>query len=110
MLTLTDVIDELFMCLGPLRACEEPIQERCVEPAQEYIIEPIQERCVEPVRRYLEVSPLTCLPWVNVSPTLPQNDSTAQQYARYSQLGRTRGHYQYNYRLVRTFRVEERGG
>ncbi|HEX8150565.1 MAG TPA: lipoxygenase family protein [Pyrinomonadaceae bacterium] len=107
--TLSDIIDELFMCLGPLRACEEPFQERCVEPVQEYIVEPVQERCVDPVRRYLEISPLTCLPWVDITPNLPQNESTAQQYARASQLGRTRGHYQYNYRLVRTFRVEQRG-
>lgn len=110
MLSLSDVIDELFMCLGPLRACEEPIQDRCVEPVQEYLVEPIHEECVDPVLRSLEVNPLGCIPWCGLQPSLPQFDTEAQQHARAAQLNRTKPNYKYNYTLVRTFRVEERGG
>jgi arachidonate 15-lipoxygenase len=110
MLSLSDVIDELFMCLGPLRACEEPIQDRCVDPAQEYLIGPVQNECVDPVLRFLEVNPLGFLPGCGPQPSLPQFDTTSQQDARDAQLGRTRPNYQYNYTLVRTFRVEERNG
>jgi arachidonate 15-lipoxygenase len=110
MLSLRDVIDELFMCLGPLRACEEPVQERCVEPLQEHLINPIHERCVDPVVRALAVHPLACVPWLGIKPSLPQNDTSAQQESRAAQVAETQPSYQYNYMLARTFRVEERNG
>lgn len=110
MSTLRDIIGEIFTCLEPLRACEDPIQDRCVYPLQERVIDPVGERCVEPVRRALDVSPLTCVPGLSTRPTLPQNDTESQQENRADQLNRTRTSYQYNYSLVRTFRVEEQNG
>jgi arachidonate 15-lipoxygenase len=110
MLSLTNVIDELFSCLGPLRACQEPIQDRCVDPLQEHIIEPIRDRCVDPVLHSLEVNPLGCVPGLGLKPSLPQYNTETQQKNRAAQLARTEPDYQYNYGLVRTFRVEERDG
>src|SRR5688572_14833817 len=109
MLTLSSVIDELFSCLGPLRACQEPIQDRCVNPIQDHMVDPVREHCVDPALHALEVNPLGCIPWLGVQPSLPQNDSEPQQRGRAEQLGRTQPSYQYNYGLVRTFRVEENG-
>lgn len=110
MLYLRDVIDQVFMCLGPLRACEAPVQDRCVDPLQDYVISPVDEYCVDPARRYLEVNPLGCIPGIGTPPSLPQYDSIAQQDGRAAQLTRTQPDYQYNYTLVRTFRVVERNG
>jgi arachidonate 15-lipoxygenase len=110
MLTLTTIIDDLFSCLGPLRACQEPIQDRCVDPIQDRIIEPLRDGCVDPVLQALEVNPLGCIPWLGQQPSLPQNSSEQQQKSRAEQLARTKPDYEYNYRLVRTFRVEERNG
>lgn len=110
MLSLSNVIDELFSCLGPLRGCQEPIQDRCVDPVQEHLIDPIRDGCVDPVLHYLEVNPLGCVPWLGTQPSLPQDDSPALQDSRAEQLARTQPDYQYNYGLVRTYRVEERNG
>lgn len=110
MLSLSEVVDQLFSCLGPLRSCQEPIQDRCVDPAQEYVIGPVLEGCVNPVLRSLEVNPLGCLPGIGTQPSLPQYDSNTQQAGRAAQLARTQPDYQYNYTLVRTFRVEDRNG
>ena len=110
MATLSDLVGELFTCLEPLRVCEDPIQDRCVYPLQERVIGPVSEHCVEPARRAVGVSPLSCVPALTARPTLPQNDTEAQQEMRAEQVGRTRSSYQYNYSLVRTFRVEERNG
>lgn len=108
MLTLRDVIDELFTCLGPLRACEEPIQDRCVDLLQEHFIDPVGERCVDPILHSLEVNPLGCLPCFGDQPSLPQYDTRSQQDSRAAQIARTQPNYEYNYSLVRTFRVIER--
>lgn len=110
MLTLRDVIDDLFMCLGPLRACQEPIEDRCVEPVQERLIDPLRENCVNPIQSALEVNPLGFSPLFGIQPSLPQFDSSSQQDSRAAQLARTQPNYQYNYTLVRTFRVEDRNG
>lgn len=110
MITLRDVIDDLFMCLGPLRACQEPLEERCVDPAQEYIIDPLRDNCVDPVQSALEVNPLGFIPGLGTQPSLPQFDTASQQDSRAAQVARAKPNYQYNYSLVRTFRVEERRG
>ena len=107
---LTDIVDQLFTCLGPLRACQEPIQDRCIDPMQEYLISPVREECVDPVLNYLEVNPLGCLPGIGSQPSLPQHDSKIEQEERAAQLGRTKQSYQYNYSMVRTFRIERRNG
>jgi arachidonate 15-lipoxygenase len=110
MLTLRDVIGDLFMCLEPLRACQEPIEERCVDPVQENIIDRLRDNCVDPIQRALEINPLGCIPWLGSEPSLPQFDTSSQQDSRAAQLARVQPKYQYNYTLVRTFRVEERKG
>jgi arachidonate 15-lipoxygenase len=110
MLTLRDVIDDLFMCLGPLRACQEPIEDRCVDPVQERIIDPLRDNCVDPIQQALEINPLGFSPAFGTKPSLPQFNTPSQQDSRAAQLGRTKPNYQYNYSLVRTFRVEDRGG
>ncbi|HXI25828.1 MAG TPA: lipoxygenase family protein [Pyrinomonadaceae bacterium] len=104
MLSLSQIVDQLFTCLGPLRGCQEPIQDRCVDPLQEYVIDPVTERCVDPVLSYLEVNPLGCLPVIGIQPSLPQFDSSTEQEERVEQLGRTQQNFQYNYSLVRTFK------
>ena len=109
-MTLTEIVDQLFTCLGPLRACQEPIQDRCVDPLQQYAIDPVAERCVNPVLNYLEVNPLGCLPVVGIQPSLPQSDSLTEQEERAAQLGRSQQNFQYNYSLVRTFRIEKVNG
>src|SRR5437870_856723 len=107
---LSQIVDQLFSCLGPLRGCQEPIQDRCVDPVQEYLIAPVSERCVDPVLSYLEVNPLGCLPVIGIQASLPQSDSITEQEERAAQLGRTQQNFQYNYSLVRTFRIQKRNG
>jgi arachidonate 15-lipoxygenase len=108
-LTLRDIVSEVFACLGPLRACESAVQDNIVAPVEEYVVDPVTGHCVDPALRILEVNPLGCLPWCD-APTLPQYDTPAQQQARADQLARTQPSYQYNYNLMRTFRVVERDG
>src|SRR5260370_30970622 len=97
MLSLSTIIDELFSCLGPLRACEDPIQDRCVGPVQEYLIDPIDDHCVDPILRSLEVNPLGCLPGFGLQPSLPQYDPIAQHATRAPQVRRTQPDHQHNY-------------
>jgi arachidonate 15-lipoxygenase len=104
-LSLRDLVDELFNCLGPLRSCAEPIQDYLVYPYEEYVVDPIQANCIDPVSRYLEVNPLGCVPCLGLEPSLPQYDTPEQQDRREAQLTRTQPYYQYNYDLVRTYKV-----
>jgi arachidonate 15-lipoxygenase len=111
MQSLAEIVDELFSCLGPLKACEEPVQDRCVDPLQSYVIDPLQEKCIDPVARAMAVNPLGCLPLIGgEQPSLPQDDSAAQQDSREQQLQRARRDYQYNYDKVRTFHVVDGKG
>lgn len=103
MLLFRDIVSDVFACLGPLRACEEPIQQRCVEPIQEVIFDPFVDYCLDPVRHALAVNPLGWCPFCGVEPSLPQDDSPAEQDTRAAELQRARMRYQYNYSLVRTF-------
>jgi arachidonate 15-lipoxygenase len=106
---LRDIVSEVFACLGPLRACENAVQENIIAPIDDYVVDPVTEHCIDPAQRKLEVNPLGCLPFCDV-PTLPQYDSPAQQQARADQLARTQPSYQYNYNLMRTFHVIEQNG
>src|ERR1043166_4372695 len=109
--TLKEIVSDLFMCLGPLRVCEDPIQEYVVDPVTNCILEPISDDCVDPARRALEVNPLgNCIPCLTPVPTLPQKDSTREQRQRADELAATRSQYQYNYSLMRTFTVIEKDG
>src|SRR5438477_8347134 len=111
MQSLAEIVDELFACLGPLKMCEEPVQDRCVDPLQDYVIDPLQEQCIDPVSRAMAVNPLGCLPIIGgEQPSLPQDDSPAQQDSRDQQLQRARRDYQYNYDKVRTFHVVDGEG
>jgi len=107
---LIDAIEQLFECLVPIRACTHPVEERCLDPLQRNLIGPVQEECVDPVLRTLEVNPLGCLPWIGIRPSLPQDDAPSQQDMRARQLARGQPDYQYNYALVKTFRVERGKG
>src|SRR5882724_2365848 len=106
MLMLRDVVDELFTCLEPLRACEQPVQDYLVYPLEEGIIDPYREICVDPIRNALEINPLGCVPCLGIQPSLPQFDTPEEQDRREAQLARTQPNYQYNYTLVRTFKVK----
>src|SRR5947209_4334881 len=109
--TLREIVSDLFTCLGPLRVCEDPVQEYVVDPATDCILEPVSDNCVDPVRRALEVNPVgSCLPCLTPAPTLPQNDSSPEQRRRAQELAATRSQYQYNYSLMRTFKVIEEDG
>jgi arachidonate 15-lipoxygenase len=110
MLMLRDIVDELFTCLTPLRMCEEPIQNYLVYPFEEGILDPYREYIVDPIRNALEVNPVGCVPCLGMIPTLPQFDSPTEQDRREAQLDRTQPDYQYNYTLVRTFKVHEGPG
>jgi arachidonate 15-lipoxygenase len=108
-LQLRDIVSEVFACLGPLRACEGAVQNNIIAPIEEYVIDPVRENCIDPVQRALEVNPFGCVPFCNCNPTLPQYDTPAQQQARADQIARTQPHYQYNYNLMRTFKVVDLG-
>jgi len=109
MLLLRDIVSDVFACLGPLRACEETVQEYVVDPLQEYVLDPTIDYCIDPARQALEVNPCSCIPGCGREPTLPQFDSPSQQDSREAQLARMKSHYQYNYSLVRTYRNGEQG-
>jgi arachidonate 15-lipoxygenase len=109
LIPLRDIVSDLFACLGPLRACEESVQQRIVEPVQELVCDPTIEYCVDPVRNALSVNPLACIPGCGYYPSLPQFDSPLEQDSRAAQLARARSNYQYNYTLVRTFRDGKQG-
>lgn len=109
MVLLRDIVSDVFACLGPLRSCEEPIQRYIVDPVQEYILDPTVDYCIDPARNALSVNPCGCIPPCGGYPTLPQDDSTAQQDQRLAQLGRAKQNYQYNYELVRSFHNGEPG-
>src|SRR5258707_4972048 len=109
-LSLRDLVDELFNCIGPLRSCVEPVQDCLIYPYEEYVVDPIQANCIDPVTRYLEVNPLGCVPCLGIEPSLPQYDTPQQQDRREAQLTRTQPHYQYNYDLVRTYKVVDGHG
>jgi arachidonate 15-lipoxygenase len=109
MVLLRDIISDIFACLGPLRSCEEPIQQYIVDPVQEYVLDPTIDYCIDPARNALSINPCGCIPPCGGYPTLPQDDSPAQQDQRVAQLGRAKSTYQYNYELVRSFHNGEPG-
>lgn len=109
MVLLRDIVSDVFACLGPLRSCEEPVQQYIVDPLQEYVLDPTIDYCIDPVRNALSVNPCGCIPGCGGYPSLPQYDTPEQQDQRIAQLGRTKPLYQYNYTLVRTFHDGKQG-
>lgn len=110
MVALRDIVSQVFQCLGPLRACEDAVQDRLVYPFEEDCVDPFVDNCYDPVRDWLEVNPLSGIPCLGIEPSLPQYDTPEQQDRRADQVQRTRQHYQYDYNLVRTFKVIEQNG
>lgn len=106
---LSNIVTDLFACLGPLRACDEAVQRYVVDPVQECVIDPTMEYCVDPVRNALAINPCGCIPGCGGYPSLPQFDSPREQAARSEELARTQRQYQYNYDLVRTFQNGQQG-